>query len=150
MSTSKSCPLEKSKQLFPGINFFSNNDKKLVIRLNKIVDQITLEITTKKGGFYGINDISLIGLCDNKIDPLNFQFKLGLEKIIFRNKDGQIKYTKNRPKLERKRKEFADKFTDKVLNNNKGILLEPSSTFPSLSIIRANFYFNNYSRGASI
>ena len=140
MSTSQSCPLAKSKQLFPGINFFSTNDKKLIIRLEKIVDQITLEIVTQRGGFFGINDISLIGLCDNSIDPLDYQLELSPEKVIFRDKNGKEKYTENKPKLEIKRKKFAKNLMRNVFEN-KGVIAPESSTTFQLDIAFKNPHF---------
>ena len=148
MPTSQSCTLAKSKQLFPGISFFSNNDKKLVIPLDKIVDRITLEIITQKGGFFGINDISPIGLCDSRVDPLNYRLELDLEKVIFRNKNGREKYTKDKQKLERKKKELAQRFMHKVFNEKSGILLEPSSIFKLHLVFNEPTFLSKINLGA--
>ena len=120
MSNLKFCPLAQSKQLLARIDFFADKEIELVISVEKIVDRITLEINTQDACYFGIDKISLSGLGEVDIERSAYHLELGLENIKF--------------KTEKRREKFIDRFTKKVINENKICRLKRSKK-PDINII---------------
>ena len=94
MSSLKFCPLTQSKQLLARLDFFANEENKLIICVDKIVDRITLEIHTQDDCYFGINEISLTGLGEVGVDTSAYHLELGLENIKFKtDKRKQIPFS---------------------------------------------------------
>ena len=120
MSSLKFCPLTQSKQLLARLDFFANEENKLIICVDKIVDRIILEINTQDDCYFGINEISLSGLGEDDINASAYHLELGLENIKF--------------KTEKRRQKYIDRFIRRVTEKNKIHPLK-SSTKPDIQIV---------------
>ena len=119
MSSLKFCPLTQSKQLLARLDFFANEENKLIVYVDKIVDRITLEIHTQDDCYFGINEISLTGLGEVGVETSAYHLELGLENIKF--------------KTEKRKQKYIERFMKRVIEKNSIHPLK-SSTKPDIHI----------------